>query len=85
MSTGNRQVHIAEEKLYTVREVSQIWGISENTVRRMFRDVPGVLKVSIPRLVRKQRKHAPPVLLSIPESILHRAHQDWSGGFRGEV
>jgi hypothetical protein len=35
----------ATEQHYSVRQVAELWGVSEKTVRRMFEDVPGVLKI----------------------------------------
>jgi hypothetical protein len=69
----------ALERHYTVKQVAELWGVSENTVRTIFRDMPGVLKIANPRLLRRERKRAVPVSLRIPESALKRAHDLWSG------
>lgn len=74
----------ATEQHYSVREVAEMWHISEATVRRMFQNEPGVLPISMPQLVRN-RKHRPHVLLRIPASVLARVHQDRSRGFGLEV
>jgi hypothetical protein len=55
----------ATEKHYTVTEVSQLWGMSVWSVRRLFADVPGVLKIG-------QGKKT----LYIPTGVLERVHQD---------
>lgn len=48
--------------------------MSADTVRRLFEDAPGVLKISMPRLLKNQRKHQPHVLLRIPQSALEQVH-----------
>lgn len=60
-----------------------MWNLSESTVRRMFEDIPGVLKVSHPRLLKGKR--APRTILRIPASLLERMHQDRTRGFGAEV
>jgi len=67
---------IATEKHYTVKEVAELWSIGENTVRRLFEDTPGVLRISMPTLTK--RRHKPKVTLRIPLSLLERAHEQWS-------
>ena len=75
---------LAIERHYSVKEVASLWGISEESVRRLFQDQPGVLKLSLPRLV-KNRKHKPHVRLSIPLSVLARLHEQWAAGFGFKV
>lgn len=75
----------ATEQHYSPAEVSKMWGVSETTVRRLFEDQPGVLRISMPRLLKAQRKHKPHVRLSIPASVLARVHEQWSAGFFPEV
>jgi hypothetical protein len=69
---------IAAEKHYTVAEVAQLWGIGKSTVIRIFEDMPGVLRLSMPTLLKSQRKNRPKVMLRIPLSALERAHEQWS-------
>ena len=59
----------AMEKHYSVQEVSEIWGVSTNTVRRIFEDMTGVLKISYPSLI-KRKKRKPRTILRIPTSLL---------------
>lgn len=59
------------ERHFTPAQVSQMWGLSETTIRDLFFDVPGVLKYEQPRLRGKRRY----VSLRIPESILLQAHK----------
>lgn len=75
----------AQEKHFTVREVADLWSVSENTVRKMFRDMPEVLKIASPRISRRERKRAVPVSLRIPASALVRAHENWSRNLGAEV
>lgn len=77
-------MNIAEEQHYTPTEVAKMWGVSASTVRRLFEDQPGVLKISSPTL-RTGRKQKPHVRLSIPASVLARVHNDWSAGFIAEI
>lgn len=66
----------ATEKHYRPAEIAEMWGVGTNTVRRLFEDVPGVLRISQPTEVR--RKHAPHVMLLIPASVLESAYKQWS-------
>jgi DeoR-like helix-turn-helix domain len=75
---------LATEQHYSVAQVAEMWSVSEDTVRRLFQDQPGVLRVSMPRL-QKNRKQRPHVLLRIPASVLARLHQQWAAGLRLEV
>jgi AraC-like DNA-binding protein len=61
----------AFEKHYSVAEISERWGYSEDTIRRLFRDEPGVLKVGSPETRYKRKRWQ----LSIPESILVKVYQ----------
>lgn len=72
------------EQHYSVQQVAEMWGVSETTVRRLFEDQPGVVRISIPRMMRN-RKQKPHVLLRIPGSVLARLYKQWSGGFGLEV
>jgi len=74
----------AQEQHYTPRQVAEMWGISELTVRRLFEDDPSVAKISMPRLL-KQRERAPRVSLRIPLSALERVHAQQTRRPRLEV
>lgn len=63
------------ERHFTPTQVSQMWGLSETTIRELFADIPGVLKYEQPRL-RGKRSY---VSLRIPESILLQAHKRLTG------
>jgi hypothetical protein len=75
--------HPAMEKHYSVAAVAALWDVSENTVRRIFEDMPGVLRISNPVLL--TRKRQPRVRLSIPLSVMNRAHEEWSRVNRPKV
>ena len=76
---------LATERHYTVQEVAEMWAMSPQTICRIFEDEPGILKVSFPRLSRKQAKRTPRVSLRIPASVLARVHEHRSRGLRLEV
>jgi hypothetical protein len=59
------------ESLYTPQELAELWKFDESTIRRMFQDEPGVLKKSLPVLL-KNRKRSPRVTLRIPVSVAKR-------------
>lgn len=59
------------ERHYSVREIAELWGLSDTTVVRMFRQEPGVLGVNNSR-----RKFAGNhTTLRIPESVMDRVHR----------
>jgi hypothetical protein len=67
----------ATEKHYSASELAAIWGVSDDTIRRAFGDLPGVLKICHPRLLGR-RTTKPRVTLRIPASLVDRMHQQWS-------
>lgn len=71
----------AFERHYSVGEVAEMWGFDTQTIRRLFQDEPGVLKISMPRLIGANRKHKPHVHLRIPASVLQRFHEQRAAGF----
>jgi hypothetical protein len=60
----------ALEKHYTTVAVAKLWSITPETVRRIFREVPGVLKITRPE-TRFKRKYT---TYLIPESVLQAVH-----------
>jgi len=66
------------EKHFSPDEVAEMWGISRQTVVRMFECYPGVLKFGMPRI---QSKRKTKTTIRIPLSVLERFHQDRSSGF----
>jgi hypothetical protein len=57
----------AFEKHYRIGELAEIWGLGRETVRKLVKDEPGVIKI---RLGRK-RAHT---FYSVPESAAERIH-----------
>ena len=54
---------------YTPAELAALWGVSHHTIRRAFRDLPGVLRI-------KLGKHQ---LIRIPASVAASWHEANSG------
>ena len=70
-----------DEHHYTPEQVAEMWGLSKTTVRRLFEDDPGVLKICMRRLL-INRKHKPHVSLRIPASALERIHSQQANNLR---
>ena len=70
------------EKHYSTTEVAELFGLSADTVRGIFSEVSGVLKIQQPRSNKRAR---PYVTLRIPSSILEAWHRDNSRGWADEV
>lgn len=64
----------AVEKHYSVAEISAMWGYSPNTIRKLFQEEKGVLKIGSPETRFKRKRFQ----LSIPESVLVRVHNERS-------
>jgi hypothetical protein len=65
----------ALEKHYTVKEVASMWSLSDFTIRKIFKDEPGVIKIGEGER-RYKRSH---FVLRIPESVLIRTHEKLRG------
>ena len=65
------------ERHWTVIELATVFNLSQDTVRRLFRDEPGVFKIFHRR--RGTRIH---VTLRIPESVAQRVYQSMTRGGR---
>jgi hypothetical protein len=59
------------EKHYSVSELASSWQLSENTIRRMFEDEPGVLRWGTMEGRFKRRY----ITLRIPETVVLRVHR----------
>jgi hypothetical protein len=64
------QSHIMAEKHYEPSELAELWGVSAETVRNIFREEPGVLKIG--KTGAKYKRGY--VSLRIPESVAERVH-----------
>lgn len=77
---GHEHIRIAEltagtgavERHYTVKELGTLWKLSSNTVTRLFRDEPGVLKIGRDHPPRGRRNYT---TLRIPESVVQRVYR----------
>ncbi len=65
----------ALEKHLTVTELSQLWNLSDDKVRALFRREPGVLKLATPEKLHRRGY----VTLRIPESVAKRVHEKLHG------
>ena len=57
------------EKHYSVPELARAWNFSQETIRRLFRDEPGVIVIHRPR--RRTRIY---ITIRIPESVAQRVY-----------
>jgi hypothetical protein len=64
----------AVERHYSVKQVSEMWGYSQDTIRRLFNEEKGVLKIGSPETRFKRKRFQ----ISIPESVLIRVHNQRS-------
>lgn len=64
------------ERHFTPQELGEIWRLDETTVRRIFQDEPGVLKIG--KANRKDGKRDY-VTLRIPESVAARIYRERCG------
>jgi hypothetical protein len=55
------------EKHYRIGELARIWGLGRETVRKLVKDDPGVIKIRMGR----KRSHT---VYSVPESAARRIH-----------
>ena len=55
------------EKHYRISDLARLWGLGRETVRKLVKDDPGVIKIRMGR----QKAHT---IYSVPESAAHRIH-----------
>lgn len=67
-----------EEQHYRPEELAKLWRKSPTTIRKWFRDEPGVIKEgnAVSRPGRKRARQ----MLNIPRSVAERVHNMRSGG-----
>ncbi|HEY6182877.1 MAG TPA: hypothetical protein VIW67_11555 [Terriglobales bacterium] len=65
------QGELSTERHYSVAELAKVWKLSENTIRRMFENEPGVLRWG----KNEQRFSRRYFTLRIPESVVLRVHR----------
>ncbi len=71
--TAPRGLH--DEQHYTVPQLAKRWGLSDDTIRGLFENEVGVLKIARPERMNKRRY----VTLSVPESVAQRVHERLHG------
>jgi hypothetical protein len=66
------------ERHYSPRELAELWVLNENTIRRIFQDEPGVLKIR--KIGQPDRKlgERDYVTLRIPASVVERVYRQRS-------
>jgi hypothetical protein len=65
----------ALEKHFTVKQLAELWALSEDTIRRLFAERFDVLKVGSSE-TRSKRKY---FVLRIPESVAQKVHAELRG------
>ena len=64
----------ALERHFSAKEIAELWGLCENSVRQLFKNEPGVVRIQRPRS-RWKRAYT---TLRIPKSVLDRVHRRMS-------
>jgi hypothetical protein len=62
---------VVDEKHYSPNDLAKAWGVSSETIRQLFRDEPGVIKLG-DRGTKYKRSY---LTLRIPQSVAERVHQ----------
>ena len=62
------------ERFYTIREIAKAWHLSEDAVRRLFKNEPGVLVFGTATKGSKRRY----TTMRIPESVLQRVYRQYA-------
>lgn len=60
-----------DERHFKPDELAKLWGVAVNTIRRLFRDVPGVLVIERPEKMHKRGYCS----MRIPESVAKRVYE----------
>lgn len=72
VATPTQSIEVAAlERHYTPQELGELWGFDQSTIRRLFFDEPGVLKIG--KQTRRDGKRDY-VSLRIPASIAQKVH-----------
>jgi len=64
----------ALERHFSIKEIAELWGLCENSVRELFKQEPGVVRIQRP----KSRYKRAYTTLRIPRSVLERVHRRMS-------
>jgi hypothetical protein len=60
------------ERHYTVKEISAMWNLSADLIRKMFEQEPGVMAIGKSQSSRARRRYT---TLRIPEAVAFRVHR----------
>lgn len=61
------------ERHFTAAELGALWKLDESTIRRMFQDEPGILKIGKSNRRDGKRDY---VTLRIPEAVARRVYEE---------
>lgn len=64
------QDHLVDERHYSSQDLAKLWNVSAQTIRKMFRNEPGVLRLGS----NGDRRTLGYVSLKIPHSVAARVH-----------
>ena len=67
ISTVSSVKNTAFEKHYRIGDLARLWGLGRETVRKLVKDDPSVIKIRMGR----KKAHT---IYSVPESAAHRIH-----------
>lgn len=76
---GNTGLPVIPEPLerhYSPKEIAQAWLLDQSTVRRIFQDEPGVMRIGKSRRRDGKRDY---VTIRIPHSVMCRVHRERIG------
>ena len=65
-----------DERHFKPDELAELWGVSGDLIRRLFRDMPGVLVIDRPEKMHKRGYCS----MRIPESVAKRVYERLSKG-----
>jgi hypothetical protein len=68
---SNAPQGIAFEKHYFVKDIAELWGFSNDVVRRIFENEPGVIRVGRPEGLHRRKYFS----IRVPESVMRRVHR----------
>jgi len=70
-ASGLAPIDLANEKHYSIIEISKLWALSQKTVRKIFEDEPGVIQWGTEETRHKRGYRT----LRVPETVLLRVHR----------
>jgi hypothetical protein len=77
ISDEPRSEGLCLEHHFSIEEIAELWNLSKDAVRKIFRDVPGVLVIGANNPQRGKRRYT---TLRIPQSVLEKVHLQYSFG-----